>query len=564
MIIEYRTGRRGTDAYVDGRLVSHGNLSVEEAGEQVEAYLWGCGIRGKEAHDAIAKAGRAYIKATAPKRNNPSLGSVKGVSRIKSAAPKSVEGVAYVFTKGWPSGWDVWEPGLSRVAHGAMLGHVWQRDGLYYGQQQAPEVLGPFKNRGLAAKACEASFRAKYAGRYGGIRYNPSQYDKVKALAERGSTEHERATAARILADMKSPAQSARQMVDEAVAQRTRAYANNAAILRSLQEGDKVEVIFAPRSSTSPDEKRTLTVTGAHSGVFYNIFVTSGKVRPGSFAGGNISDHGDSIYYQPTMQQAIREVRTLRKLGHAALPNPAVNRVVSKGITYFGKAAWHARELELAARSGPTILVGRIEPVGVNWYWIIYVKPSFGNVPGAGAVNGYARSEAEAKRAVAKNAGVSVAKSNPGKKRLRNPLTAADLEREAQKMDDLAAAVAHELTPHHGQVKVYRDEAAGYRRRAKMLGYAKKKNPYEKVGSRTPKRASMKAIGEGKYNKLRHALDGVRTWAFAVVGAEQQGRDPSRAQATLEHFKGIALREGAKGSEIESAEQLGYTQARAR
>lgn len=502
MIIEYRTGRRGTDAYVDGRLVSHGNVSLEETGEQVEAYLHGCGLRGREIDEAIAKAARAYIKATAPKRN-PSLGSVKGASRTRTAAPKSAKGVAYVFTKGWPTGWDVWEPGLSRAAHGAMLGHVWQRDGLYYGQQQAPTVLGPFKNRGLAAKACEAAFRAKYAGRHGGTRHNPSQYDKVKALAERGSTEHERATAARILADMQSPAQSARQMVDEAVAQRTRAYVNNAAILRSLQEGDKVEVIFAPRSSTSPDEKRTLTVTGSHSGTFYNVYVTSGRVMRGNFSGGSISDYGDAIYYQPTMQQALREVRMLRKLGHAALPNPAVNRVVSKGITYFGKAAWHARELELAARSGPTILVGRIEPVGVNWYWIIYVQPSLGNAPGAGAVNGYARSEAGAKRAVAKNAGISVVK-------------------------------------------------------------APKANPYEKVGSRTPKRASMKAIGEGKYDKLRHALDGVRTWALAVVGAEQQGRDPSRAQATLAQFKGIARREGAKEAEIEAAEQMGYTQARAR
>lgn len=189
--------------------------------------------------------------------------------------------------------------------------------------------------RALAAQAYPAAWAQKFlAGPAASMKaalaarkQNPrSQYDKVKALAERGATEHERATAARILAHMSSPAREAKRAVDAQREQAAVRYRSNADALRSLREGDRVEVVFAARSATSPDEKRVLTVTGAHSGVFYNVFVNSGRVQHGNVYGGNISDHGDAIYYQPTMQQPIREVRTLRKLERAVLPNPVWTR----------------------------------------------------------------------------------------------------------------------------------------------------------------------------------------------------------------------------------------------
>lgn len=153
---------------------------------------------------------------------------------------------------------------------------------------------------------------------------NPSQYDKVKALAERGSTEHERATAARILAGMTSPAQAARSAVDTARAARAQQYAHDAALLRTLREGDVVEVVFAARSSTSPDERRKLTVQGHDALHDYYVYVSSGKVLRGHVSGGAIMDYGDVIYYQPTMQQPLRVVRSLKRVGGPgqALKNP--------------------------------------------------------------------------------------------------------------------------------------------------------------------------------------------------------------------------------------------------
>jgi hypothetical protein len=157
-------------------------------------------------------------------------------------------------------------------------------------------------------------------------RKNTSRYEKVRALAERGGTEHERATAARILATMPSPAQEARAAVDAARAKEARAAENIGSVLRSLGKGDKVTIVFAARSSTSPDDTRTVTVTGVAMLSTLHVYVTSGRTRPGSFSGGVISDWGDGRYlYQPTMQQEVRLVRSLQKVGGASLTNPHKN-----------------------------------------------------------------------------------------------------------------------------------------------------------------------------------------------------------------------------------------------
>lgn len=97
------------------------------------------------------------------------------------------------------------------------------------------------------------------------------------------------------------------------------------ATLRSLRAGDRVEVVFAPRSSSSPDERRVLTVTtdGRGGGSGYRVYTTSGRVVPGNFSGGSITDYGEwtkgqhGVVYQPTMQQAIRDVRSLRRVAVA-------------------------------------------------------------------------------------------------------------------------------------------------------------------------------------------------------------------------------------------------------
>ena len=89
-----------------------------------------------------------------------------------------------------------------------------------------------------------------------------------------------------------------------------------------------------------------------------------------------------------------------------------------------------------------------------------------------------------------------------------------------------------------------------------------KRNPREKVGSRTPKQASLKGISAGRYDRARHALDGVRTWAFGAEHAVQVGRDPSRSLATLDQFRAIAKREGATEPEIVAAEAQGRRESR--
>ena len=84
------------------------------------------------------------------------------------------------------------------------------------------------------------------------------------------------------------------------------------AVLRSLDIGDRVEVIFQPRSPTSPPEKRVVTVDSL--GERGDVYTSSGKVRPGSLAGGRIHDGGDKVFFQPTIQQQVREVYSLRRL----------------------------------------------------------------------------------------------------------------------------------------------------------------------------------------------------------------------------------------------------------
>ena len=83
------------------------------------------------------------------------------------------------------------------------------------------------------------------------------------------------------------------------------------AVLRSLDVGDQVEVIFQPRASTYLPEKRVVTVDSIEEGA---VYTTSGKVRPGSVAGGRIHDDGDEVYFQPTIKQQVREVYSLRRL----------------------------------------------------------------------------------------------------------------------------------------------------------------------------------------------------------------------------------------------------------
>lgn len=78
----------------------------------------------------------------------------------------------------------------------------------------------------------------------------------------------------------------------------------------------RIRITFAARSSTSPDEVREVTVTGKDG---RHIYTTSGKVRPGHTSGGAILDYGDVFYFQPTLAQAIREVRSVEVLA-VALP----------------------------------------------------------------------------------------------------------------------------------------------------------------------------------------------------------------------------------------------------
>jgi hypothetical protein len=93
-------------------------------------------------------------------------------------------------------------------------------------------------------------------------------------------------------------------------------------VLRSLRKGDRVEVVIAPRSSSSPDERRTLEVTsdGSEGASGYRVYTSSGRVRPGNVAGGmiidwsNWGDGGNGVVYQPTLAQNPRAVRSITVL----------------------------------------------------------------------------------------------------------------------------------------------------------------------------------------------------------------------------------------------------------
>lgn len=78
--------------------------------------------------------------------------------------------------------------------------------------------------------------------------------------------------------------------------------------LASVKAGDRLRITIAPRSSTSPDEVREVVVSKVVDG---RVYTTSGKVRPGNISGGAVLDYGTTIYFQSTMAQPIREVRTL-------------------------------------------------------------------------------------------------------------------------------------------------------------------------------------------------------------------------------------------------------------
>lgn len=147
------------------------------------------------------------------------------------------------------------------------------------------------------------------------------RYEKVKALAERGSTEHERATAARILAGLRSPAQEARAALDAARAKEAQQVAAAYEVLHELRPGDKVEVVFEPKSSSSPNDKRTVTVTSVQDlgkDQHRHAYTTSGRVMPGIPAGGAIMDYGGGdLYFQATMRTPIKRVISLRVVGVA-------------------------------------------------------------------------------------------------------------------------------------------------------------------------------------------------------------------------------------------------------
>lgn len=137
---------------------------------------------------------------------------------------------------------------------------------------------------------------------------NPSRYDKVKALA-----------------GMESPGQRASRAVDAARTEHARQSATVADVFVSLRPSDKVEIVFEPRSSSSPNDKRTVTVTHLSGGTLAGryVYVTSGRVIPGNFSAGAIIDYGSGdFYYQPTMQQPIRRVISLQRIAPTPTSNP--------------------------------------------------------------------------------------------------------------------------------------------------------------------------------------------------------------------------------------------------
>lgn len=85
-------------------------------------------------------------------------------------------------------------------------------------------------------------------------------------------------------------------------------HAELAAVMRKATVGDEVEVSFR-MSSSSPPVTRRVTVIGRDDN---HLYTTSGRVRPGHFTGGCITEYAHGIYYSPTMQQQTRAVLALK------------------------------------------------------------------------------------------------------------------------------------------------------------------------------------------------------------------------------------------------------------
>ena len=81
------------------------------------------------------------------------------------------------------------------------------------------------------------------------------------------------------------------------------------ATLATLQTGDKVRLTFAPASSSSPPDTRSVTVTGRDENA---IYTTSGRQRCGQIAGGAILvAFYDEPHFQPTMHQQVRRLLSI-------------------------------------------------------------------------------------------------------------------------------------------------------------------------------------------------------------------------------------------------------------
>ncbi len=88
----------------------------------------------------------------------------------------------------------------------------------------------------------------------------------------------------------------------------------NRTTIQALNVGDQIRVTFAPRSSSSPDDVRTVTVTEAPEAGRFTVAVSSGKVRPGHNPGGAIMDLGGELFFWPTMNQKPARLRSVTRI----------------------------------------------------------------------------------------------------------------------------------------------------------------------------------------------------------------------------------------------------------